>query len=131
MSNVFTLDSLREEIEKEFAPCKAVLSDGTEITLRSIIRLNGKRRKQVVDLVDKFQVAIAKGDDMTAEDLDVIVDSVGKILELVAASNGKRLVQELDGDLQLSVSVLSQWIEATQVGEAESSPESSTDTASS
>ncbi|OBJ41323.1 hypothetical protein A5630_23065 [Mycolicibacterium mucogenicum] len=134
MSNIFTLDSLREEIEKEFAPAKAVLSDGTEIILRSLIRLGKSDRKAVSASIEAFQARLAKqeaGEELTIDDVDYITDQVCSVLETVAAANGKRLVREIGGDFQLAVSVLTQWQEATQLGEAESSPESSTETASS
>ena len=129
MSNVFTLDSLREEVEKEFAPVKIGLSDGTEATLRSLVRLNKKTREEVLSTLKALQ-SVSDSEETTIEDVDTMVDAATKILESVA-TNGKKLVKELDGDLSLTMRVLEAWLEASQPGEASNSPASSTSTASS
>ena len=129
MSNVFTLDSLREEVEKEFAPVKIGLSDGTEATLRSLVRLNKKTREEVLSTLKALQ-SVSDSEETTIEDVDTMVDAATKILESVA-TNGKNLVKELDGDLSLTMRVLEAWLEASQPGEASNSPASSTSTASS
>jgi hypothetical protein len=129
MSNVFSLDALREETEKEFAPVKIGLSDGSEATLRSLVRLNKKTREEVLSTLKALQT-ISDSEETTIEDVDRMVDAASKILALTA-TNGKQLVKELDGDLSLTMKVLEAWLEATQPGEASNSPASSTSTASS
>lgn len=120
MSNVFTLDSLREEVEKEYAPLKIQLSDGTEITLVSLLRLPKKSRDAVLAALD----ALDSEDEgtTTSAGVDSTLATALKVLELVSGTGGKRLVKELGDDLALTMKVLNSWTAATQPGEAKSSP---------
>jgi len=119
MGNTFTLDSLREEVEKEFAPVKITLSDGTEVTLLSLLRLKGKDRKAVLEALDALE---ADDEASTSDEVDLTLATALTVLELVAKDNGKKLVKELGDDLALTMKVLNAWTAATQVGEAGNSP---------
>lgn len=116
MSNIFSLDDLREEVEREFAPVTIELSDGTEVTLRNLLRLPKGQRRDVVDTL-KVLEAVDGSDDSDVEELLYAATSV---LEIVA-DHGKKLTKELDGDLAVTMKVLERWMEATQPGEAKRS----------
>jgi hypothetical protein len=123
MSNTFTLASFREEVDKEFAPLKIELSDGTEAVLKGLLRLDDKKREQVLELVKTLN-----SKDDTDDDDDDGVDNVltisktaSQVLELVS-DQGKKLVKELDGDIQLMLKIITTWMGSTQLGEAENSP---------
>lgn len=126
MSNVFTLDSMREEADNEFAPMKVEVGADT-VSLRSILRLNKKNRETVMGLLRDMNSEEKSGG---LEDIDRIVGSIEKVIELVA-DNPKPLLKAADGDFAILKNILESWVEATQVGEAENSPTSSTDSASS
>lgn len=119
MSNVFTLDSLREEVESEFAPMKLTLSDGTEVVLRSLLRLKDKERAEVLETLKSLDFKSDSEDD-TPERVEQLTKNVARVLELVS-DNGKKLLKELDGDLLLMMKVLNRWMEETQLGEAQTS----------
>lgn len=124
MSNVFTLDSLREEAEKEFAPSKIELSDGSLIVLRNILRLGKKDRELVLEALDGLN---SSKDDAEEEDggfevVNQLADNAEVILSLVA-SDSQRLLEELDGDVALMMSVIEKWMGDTQPGEASNSPD--------
>lgn len=122
MSNVITLDSIREEVEKEFAPLKVGLSDGTEAVLKSLVRLNEKARKAVLAELKVIEEVTSREDDATeADDVSALIAAIGKVLELVC-DKGRQLAKEIDGDLLVSMKLLTQWMEATQAGEAQNSP---------
>ena len=53
--------------------------------------------------------------------LDEMSDTVEKIIRLVA-DDPTRLLRALDGDLGLLMQVLNTWMEGTEVGEAQDSP---------
>lgn len=119
-NNVFTLDALREEAEKQFAPFKMVLSDGTEVVLRNLLRLSKSTRDEVSVLLkkmDELQTAESSGLDH----INDISDVVEKILAL-AADRAEPLLQELDGDLGSAIALLNKWMGETQPGEASNSP---------
>ena len=127
MGNVFSLDSFREEAEKEFAPLKIALSDGTEVTLRNLVRLGKKNREKVLELLKKLQPEKdEEGEDKgtTLEELDELVEAIEQILVIIGGDNGKKLVKDLDGDISVSMRVIEAWMESTQPGEANSSPSS-------
>jgi hypothetical protein len=121
MSNTFSLDDLRAEVENEFQPVVITVSDGTEVSLRNLLRLPKKDRDAVMRLVTDLQdlndtVADENG-EAGAEDADRLVDTASQILALVA-DNGKKLIKELDGDLTLTMRVLEKWMASTSSGKA-------------
>lgn len=123
MSNVFTLDSMREEIEKEFAPCQVDLGDGKVVTLRNLLRLGKTVREQVYALLDDLN---ADKEDESASSGLVETEKAGeialKIFPLVADSEklGRQLVDAIEDDLALTLRVFSNWMNGAQVGEADS-----------
>jgi hypothetical protein len=123
MGNVFTLDSLREEVEKEFAPVELVVSDGSTITLRNLLRLPKKERDVVLEKLKVLESVDKTGESQDANELDLLGSTSVEILALVA-DNGKKLEEELGDDLSVILKVLSVWMESSQPGEAESSPSS-------
>jgi|APGre2960657404_1045060.scaffolds.fasta_scaffold06014_3 hypothetical protein len=115
MSNVFTLDSLREEVEREFAPVQIELSDGTVVTLRHLLRLPKSTRDKVIDTLKALETE--EGEE---QDVDGMIDAATAVLKMVA-DQGARLVKELDGDVTLTMRVLERWMKTTQPGEATTS----------
>jgi hypothetical protein len=122
MSNVFSLDSLREEADKQFKPLSFPLSDGTEVTLKNVLRLTGKARETVLGAIDALNA-----DDTGVSELAKQVETIIKGV----ASQPAKLLKELDGDLAVSIKLIEKWTAGTQLPEADSSPDSSTSTASS
>lgn len=118
-SNVFTLDALREEADKTFAPVKIGLSDGTEVVLRSLLRMSKKDREAAMETIRSLN---SDSDGMSLEDLDKLVESASKVIKLIAGPDAVKLLKELDGDLGLLVGVLTAWMGDTQPGEAQNSP---------
>lgn len=119
MGNVFTLDSLREEVEKTYAPVKIGLADGYEITLVNLLRLPKKQREVALANLKRLE----GGDESESLDFDDMAAVATDVLAAVA-DDGKRLAKEIDGDAGLAFKILEIWMGATQPGEAESSPNS-------
>lgn len=119
MTNTFTLDNLRAEVEKQYAPVVIGLSDSTEVTLNNLLRLPRKTREAVLKLLHDVEDAGSNvDDDESTENIELLVDAASQILLLVSDRFGPQLVKELDGDLTLTMKVLERWMEATRVGEA-------------
>lgn len=124
MSNLFTLDSIREEADKQFAPVKIGLSDGTEVTLRNLLRLKSDDRAVVREQIKVFT---EQSDDDNEDDRDALsaVDATAaaatEILSRVA-DKPRELLEELDGDVGMLVQVVQTWMSGTQSGEAQPSP---------
>lgn len=124
MSNVFTLDSFREEVANEFAPLTIALSDGTETVLRNLLRLNEKTRTEILDTLKGLDLgADTEDEENSTERVTHLTTGISRVLELVS-DKGKKLVRELDGDLLLMMKILNTWMEKSQLGEAQTSPDS-------
>ena len=112
MSNIFNLDSLREEIEKEFKPLQ--LEIGTKVvTLSNLMRLPKKKRETVMARLKELESADSE------QEVDVETISV-EILGLVS-DNAPLLKAGLKDDLAMAMKILNLWMSGTQSGEAESS----------
>jgi hypothetical protein len=111
MSNVFNLDSLREEIEKEFAPLQLEIGTKT-VTLSNLMRLPKKKREAVMVLLKELE-------NETDAEIDVEEITV-EVLTLVS-DNATLLRAGLKDDLATAMRILTLWMNSTQAGEAESS----------
>ena len=111
MSNVFSLDSLREEIEKQFAPVQLEIGSKT-VTLSNMMRLPKKKRDFVMESLKELE-----NEDKNDIDIEEIAVNV-----LAEVSDNPALVRRgLKDELALSMKILNLWMSSTQVGEAESS----------
>lgn len=131
MSNVFTLDSLREETIKRFEPVEVLLADGSSIELKSLLRLGKKDRDAVLAAIEEINALSEDSQDdeeIGNEYADKVCESIEKVFKLIA-SKPKRLIAELDHEdstlkVTLYTAVLSRWMGESQLGEVESSPSS-------
>ena len=121
MGNVFTLDSLREEVEKEFAPVEITVSDGTTVVLRNLLRLPKKQREAALAKLKELEAAEESEDD--TDKFGTLADIAAEILALVA-DDARQLVKDIEGDVGLTMKVLSVWMGSSQPGEAQPSPAS-------
>lgn len=124
MSNVFTLDSMREELDRKYAP--VIVDLGSEqVELRSLLRLKSGPRKEVATKLEELkkinETADAEDEDtMSLRDLDKATNLAEEILYHVADKPDK-LIDALDGDMSLIMQVFEAWMGDTQAGEADSS----------
>ena len=120
MSNVFTLDSFREDVKKGFEPFVIGLSDGSKCELRSTLRLSAESRKTVKDSLNALYEVDT--DDDSSDTLDKVIELVSKVFYAVADKPAKLLSDIQDPDKLIQVAlmtkVLSAWIGDTQAGEA-------------
>jgi hypothetical protein len=128
MSNVFTLDSLREETIRRYSPTEVDLGDGDSVELKSILRLGEKDRKAVIEAIEEINDIEYDDEDeeLVAEWADAVVDSCAKVFRVVASSP-KKLMSRLDHEdpairANLYTAVLSRWVGESQLGEAKPSP---------
>lgn len=125
MGNTFTLDSLREETERQFAPVKIGLSDGSEATMVSLLRLGKKDRESVNATLEDLN-SVEVDEETDSEELGLLIESLSKIFTIIT-DKSEQLLKEIDGDdllvkLTLMIQVLHKWMGATQLGEAGNSP---------
>ncbi|AWY03843.1 tail assembly chaperone [Gordonia phage Nedarya] len=119
MSNVFSLDAIRAEAERRFAPTKFEVGD-TVITLPSVLRIGEKSREKVFAAVDEITDFQAQEDQDDAEVAAKVVEVAGRILTEVA-DRPKKLVAALEHDdievqAHLYMSVLTKWTGEVQLG---------------
>lgn len=115
MSNVFTLDALREEADKQYEPLVVALSDGTESVLKNVLRLNKPTRTAILGAVDALNEGSGSYNEIS-ENVEVIISAV--------ATSPEKLLEDLDGDLALSIKLIERWMNGTQLPEVEPSPSS-------
>jgi hypothetical protein len=121
MSNVYSLDALRDDLDKEFAPLKLHI-DGEEVVLRNLLRLPEKDRSAVLAALKAVEDAQVD-DESGVDELDVLVKHMQDLLQVVAAEGkGKKLVGAIGGDMALYMKIVQMWVEVTQPGEAANSP---------
>ena len=123
MGNIFTLDAMREEIEREFAPFQIEV-DGKTLTLRNLLRVPRKSRDQVYSLLDEMAELQRAGDeDAGLSATEKSAQIALHIIPLVADDEklAQKLVANIEDDLALTLRVFSTWMDTTQAGEAEDS----------
>lgn len=112
MANVFTLDALRQEADKDYEALQIDLPD-CSVTLRNLIRLSKGERVKVMELVGSFENA---KDASEEDDSDHMSDVAEDILRLVA-DDGAKLIKAINGDLGLTMTILKKWMGSTSLGE--------------
>lgn len=123
-SSIFTLDNLRREVEKEFAPFQIDV-DGDKLTLRNLLRVPKNRRDEVYGLLDQMS-AVQDSDEGTLSVTEKSAQIALQIIPLVADKEklARTLVERIEDDLALTLRLFNVWMSATQPGEADSSPSS-------
>jgi hypothetical protein len=123
-NNVFTLDAMREEIEKEFAPFQIEV-DGEKLTLRNLLRVPKNRRDEVYGLLDELSAA-QESDEGTLSVTEKSAQIALKIIPLVSDKEklAHTLVERIEDDLALTLRLFNVWMEATQSGNSEDSSNS-------
>ena len=110
----FTLDNLREEVSRKYAP--TVIENGDDSY--TLPNLPSKQRKEVLYLIDKFE-------DSESGDYEAQFEVFSEIIEAgVEGGKGEELLELLGDNAALVVEIVTSWMEGTQVGEAEPSSES-------
>ena len=122
--NVFTLDSMREEIEREFAPFQIEV-DGEKLTLRNLLRVPKNRRDNVYGLLDDL-AEIQAGDEGALSVTEKSAQIALRIIPLVADKEklARVLVERIEDDLALTLRLFNVWMEQTQSGNSEDSSNS-------
>ena len=103
----FTLADIQAAADKKYGPVTITLEGDDVVTLTNPLRLSKANR-------DKLQAL----DD---ED-DVEIKLTGVIKAVASQADAKRLLAAVGGDLATLAQIVTDWQEATQVGEASPSP---------
>lgn len=123
MSNTFTLDSMREEMDKKYAPVTLDLGGGDVVVLQNVLRIKAGARKEALSLIKQIQSlteSTDEGAEMSEEDFDAVNELQEKILCL-AADKPQLLDAAVGGDPMIVMEIFNRWMESTQAGEASSS----------
>ncbi|KZM68830.1 phage tail assembly protein [Nocardia terpenica] len=122
MSNTYSLDALRADIEREFAPITVEIAEGKSVVLRNLLRLPKKDREAAFEHMTAME-KLEDGEDGSVESMEATGELARAIFALVADDKrlGKVLVDALADDLALTLRLFERWVEATQPGEAQPS----------
>lgn len=112
----FTIDELREAADKKYAP--TIIEAGDAVyKLPTLLRLESKRRKQVIKLLENLENEL-DGDEDTGKGLEETLDTFRKLItEVEENGKGKELVELIDDDVVL-IDVVNAWLDGIQAGEA-------------
>lgn len=117
--NAFTLDDLRAELEREYAPFTFRVGDEAFV-LASLMREDKETRRAVTRKLKALEDA-HNGDEELDE--DAVLESLGYVFAKVTRDGkGRRLMDLLGGDILVAMKLLEKWVKATQPGEANGSP---------
>jgi hypothetical protein len=117
MSNSYSLEDLVTDLDTLFAPIE-IKAKGEKFILRNLLRLDKQDRIAVKAAFEKVQ-----GNELANSDDEAEVEGVYEILSIITADGkGPKLVAAIGDDLGLAMKLVELWTEATQPGEAESSP---------
>lgn len=107
----FTLDNLKAEVEKKYAPTIVENGDTTYV-LPNILQLPKGKRKAAFKIIDAFDEA----EDPT---IDEQVESFTKLVGIVVENDkGSELVDLLGDSPAALLELVNTWMEGTQLGEA-------------
>ncbi|GAB3912704.1 phage tail assembly protein [Kibdelosporangium lantanae] len=122
MPNFYSLDTLRSDLDREFAPLELDLGSG-RVVLRNLMRINDKDRTAVLQSLAQLEDIDTDENETSLTDITLLAEAVEFILRTVAADGrGDTLVQALNGDMLLGLRIIERWSEATQAPEAQDSP---------
>jgi hypothetical protein len=121
-NNTFTLDAMRAEIEKEFAPFTMDLGDGKVVVLRNLLRIPKKNRDTIYALLDDLNELQKNDEDSGLVNTEKSAQIALEIIPLVADSEklGRQLVEAIEEDLALTLRVFSSWMGNGDQGKADS-----------
>lgn len=123
-----TLDFIKEEIDRRYAPFVVEGVPGGDVTLLPLLRLKSEHRNELLGMLDRVnKLQESSNDESTAkassEEVSEMLDIFGRAVSLVAENDAaaERLHKALNYDTAAYTLVFTEYIEATQVGEAEPS----------
>lgn len=109
MTNIASLDSIRQAAEARYGSFTVTLDDDSALILRNPLKLSKEEREKLQCLQDRL-----------SEDGEDQGELLSELLKLVATSTAmaNKLLKAVGGDLTVLVEIFSQYSEATQAGEA-------------
>lgn len=123
MSNIYTLDDLKNDLDREFAPLTIQIGDDN-LVLRNLMRVNEKDRETILAALKTVEDSSGKEeDDLGVDEVTALGQAINTVLQLIVGDDkGAKLVAYVDGDLMLAMKIMELWTGATQPGEAQNSP---------
>lgn len=114
MSKVFSLESMREELEKKYATLEVALENGEVVELPNILRMKKKQRLETQRQIDAV-VAVQQDDNASLQD---VVDASLTLLVVIAGPKGQKLKAAIAEEADLVLHLIELWMGTTQAGEA-------------
>jgi hypothetical protein len=127
MSNVFTLDTARKDVDTEYAEVPVDLGGGDIVTLRHLLRIPKTGRESAYKLLAELESETKGVDkDDTQGSLEATEMTAAIALQLICivaddAEKAEALVDAIQDDVPLTLRLFNAWMESTQAGEAEGS----------
>lgn len=120
-----TLDFIKEEIDRRYAPFVVEGVPGGDVTLLPLLRLKSEQRNELLGMLERVNKLQENADAENAsatspEEVSEMLDIFGRAVSLVAENDAaaERLHKALNYDTAAYTLVFTEYIEATQMGEA-------------
>lgn len=111
-----SLDSIRDSVARKYSPLEVDLGTGV-IELKQVLRLGKEARKGVLKHMETLD-GLDNSEDATDEMLEV----AREVILLLAEDARYKLEAAVGGDPLIYLELFNAWMEASQPGEAQSSP---------
>jgi hypothetical protein len=116
MASAYTLDQLREDVGRQYAPME-ITAGRSKFVLTNLLRLSKEKRAAAQAAVAKINEDGEDGEDQ----FENVLSALGELLLIVVDNDkGQQLVDEIGDDLPLGMHIVKLWSERTQPGEAQS-----------
>lgn len=139
MGKVFSLESYREEAEKQYGSYTLRLDEETVTVLRNPLRMNDQDQERVFELLTSIAPEEKKSEegdeqwnevgaddpeteDLAVEDIAKMKRVIMEVLELVGDSKTSILLDVVREDFAILMSVFQDYMKEVGLGEASSSP---------
>lgn len=114
--NSYSLDDLRRDLDAQFKPL-TITVEGEEFQLVNLLRADLNVRKTATEKLKSLQA------ETTQQDYDSVLAAMSELIVAITDNDrGEALVAAMNDDVQLMMKVITLWIEASNLGEASSSP---------
>jgi hypothetical protein len=115
-----TLTDIQDAADRKYGPFIIEMPDGSEVALRSLLRLPGKKRGELLRKAEQLKDARALMEADPDMDFAAMIEDTLRILAPTKTAADK-LIKVCDHDVAVLMEVFLGYMEASQPGEAQSS----------
>lgn len=121
-AKVFSLDTYKKKSKITAAEYPIRIDEDTVVVLKNPLRIDFEKRTRLFELADalsaKDEAEDGEKKKMSFEDLQRYTETAIEIITLVGDENVDRLIEGIDGDMEVLFAIFTDYFEAVGMGEA-------------